>query len=103
MSPLPIRRILQPVSDPEKLYHFKPVNKTPTTLDDNGKLLTPDYFQPRANIKKLVSEGALSSKEEIEQFLRKFAREPHFSFFLCGARLGQSLHCAFAGFENSAR
>jgi len=54
------------------------VNKTPTTLDDNGKLLTPDYFQPRANIKKLVSEGALSSKEEIEQFLRGSQTFPFF-------------------------
>ena len=35
-------------------------------------------FQPRANIKdikRLVSEGALSCKEEVEQFSKKFAVE----------------------------
>ena len=55
--------------------HFKLVHETPTT-DDNGEPQSADDFQPRANIKKLVSEGALSSKEEVEQFSRKFAVEP---------------------------
>ena len=71
-----MKRILQPVPDPENLCHFKPLNKTPTTLDDNGEPQTPYDLQPRGNIKKLVSEGELSSKEEIGQFLRKFAVEP---------------------------
>lgn len=74
-SPLPMKRIPQPIRDLEKPYHFKLVHETPTT-DDNGEPQSADDFQPRANIKKLVSEGALSSKEEVEQFSRKFAVEP---------------------------
>lgn len=46
-----------------------------TTTDENGKPRGPDDFQPRANIKRLVSEGALSCKEEVEQFSKKFAVE----------------------------
>ena len=41
-----MKRIPQPVPDPENLYHFKPLNETPTTLDDNGKPQTPYDFQP---------------------------------------------------------
>ena len=73
-SPSPIKGFPHNVADPEELFHFKPVNKTPTT-DENGKPRGPDDFQPRANIKRLVSEGALSCKEEVEQFSKKFAVE----------------------------
>ena len=74
-SPLPMKRVPQPIPDSEKLYHFKPVNET-TTTSDNGQPRTPDDFQPRANIKKLVNSGGLSSTEEIELFSMKFAVEP---------------------------
>ena len=50
------------------------MNETPTT-DENGKPWAPDDFQPRANMKRLVSEGSLSCKEEVEQFSKKFAVE----------------------------
>lgn len=73
-SPLPMKGIPQPIPDPENLFHFKHVKETPST-DENGRPRAPDDFQPRANIKKLVSEGALSSKEEVEQFSRNFAVE----------------------------
>ena len=45
-------------------------------MDGNGNPWAADDFQPQTNIKKLVSEGALSSNEEIKQFSRKFAVEP---------------------------
>ena len=73
-SPLPIKGIPQPIPDAEELFYFKPVNETPNT-DENGKPRAPDDFQPRANIKRLVSEGTLSCKEEVEQFSKKFAVE----------------------------
>ena len=84
-SPLPIKGIPQPIPGAEELFHFKPVNETLTT-DENGKPKVPDDFQPRANIKRLVSEGILSCKE-----------------ICCGARPGTSLHCTFTGFENSGQ
>ena len=86
-----IKGIPQPIPDAEELFHFQPVNETPTT-DENGKLQAPDDFQPRANIKRLVSEGTLSCKEVELAVLKEIC---------CGARLGTSLHCTFAGFENS--
>ena len=73
-SPLPIKGIPQPIPDAKELFHFKPVNETPIT-DENGKPRAPDDFQPRANIKRLLSEGTLSCKEEVEQFSNKFAVE----------------------------
>ena len=73
-SPLPMKGVPQPIPDPENLFHFKYVKETPST-DENGRPWAPDDFQPRANIKKLVRQGALSSKEEVEQFLRNFAVE----------------------------
>ena len=42
--------------------------------------------------KRLVSEGTLSCKEVELAVLKEIC---------CGARLGTSLHCTFAGFENS--
>ena len=73
-SPLPIKGIPQAIPDAEELFHFKPVNETPTT-DENGKPQAPDDFQPQANIKRLVSEGTLSCKEKVKQFSKKFAVE----------------------------
>ena len=70
----PIKGVPQPIPDPENPFHFKLVNETPNT-DENGRPRAQDDFQPRANIKKLVSKGALSSQEEVEQFLRNFAVE----------------------------
>ena len=69
--------IPQPIPNAEELFQFKPVNETPTT-DENGKPRAPDDFQPRANIKRLVSEGTLSCKERVEQFSKKFAVEQDF-------------------------
>ena len=86
-SPLPIKGVPQPIPEPENPFHFKPVNETPNA-DANGRPRAPDDFQPRANIKKLVSEGALSSQEEVEELC-------------CGAKLGPSLHSALRRFENS--
>ena len=37
----------------------------------------PNDFQPRANIKKMFSDGMLTTEEELQQFLEKFAVEPH--------------------------
>lgn len=37
----------------------------------------PKDFQPRANIKKMFSDGMLTTEEELQQFLEKFAVEPH--------------------------
>ena len=59
-----MKGIPQPIPDAEELFHFKPVNETPTS-DENGK--------PRANTKRLVNEGILSCKEEVKQFSKKFA------------------------------
>ena len=67
-----MKGIPQPIPDAEELFHFKPVNETPTS-DENGKPRAPDDFQPRANTKRLVNEGILSCKEEVKQFSKKFA------------------------------
>ena len=37
----------------------------------------PKDFQPRANIKKMFSDGMLTTEEELQQFLEKFAVKPH--------------------------
>ena len=73
-SPVPMKRIPQPVPDPENPTHFKSVNDTPTTTE-NGQPRVPDDFQPHANIKKMFSDGMLTTEEE--QFSEKFAVEPH--------------------------
>ena len=37
----------------------------------------PKDFQPRAKIKKMFSDGMLTTEEELQQFLEKFAVKPH--------------------------
>ena len=37
----------------------------------------PNDFQPRANIKKMFSDGVLTTEEELQQFLEKFDVELH--------------------------
>ena len=46
-------------------------------LTENGQPRVPDDFQPRANIKKMFSDGMLTTEEELQQFSEKLAVEPH--------------------------
>ena len=70
-SPEPMKRISQPVPDPENSLHYKSVDVTPTENPINGKPQEPDDFQPRTNIwKKKEDDGQLSTKEEIQSFAK---------------------------------
>ena len=75
-SPEPIKRIPQPVSDPDNPLHYKSVDVTHTQNPINAKPREPDDFQPRTNIRNQWDDGLLPTKQEIQSFCQEFAVEP---------------------------
>ena len=72
-----MKRIPQPVSDPDNPLHYnKSGDVTPTQYPINGKPREPDNFQPRTNIRKQWDDGQLPIKEEIQSFCQEFGVEP---------------------------
>ena len=55
----PMKRIPQPLPDPENPLHYKSVDATPTESHINGKLQETDDFRPRSNIRKQWDGGQL--------------------------------------------
>ena len=71
-----MKRIPQPVSDPDNPLHYKSGDVTPTQYPINGKPREPDDFQPRTNITKQWDDGQLPTKEEIQSCCQEFGVEP---------------------------
>ena len=70
---LPANRTPQPVSDPDRPFHYMHVAATPTETA-GGEPRSADDWQPRANIKKLFHAGKISlqQQDEITKFSETF-------------------------------
>ena len=64
-------RVPRPFPDKENPGHYMNVFHTPVCSAE-GEIRSPDDWQPRANIKKLYSQGKLNSEPAIQDFSNTF-------------------------------